>query len=44
VEKDKLGKTPHFTSVELDVDSVAGSIVNARITGMDAGILQGKII
>lgn len=32
VEKGRIGKTPHFAAVELDIDAEPGSIVKARIT------------
>jgi threonylcarbamoyladenosine tRNA methylthiotransferase MtaB len=35
VEKDRIGKTPHFSVVELDRDCEAGTIVKARITGVE---------
>ena len=35
VEKGKIGKTPHFAPVELDAECEAGSIVKARVNGVD---------
>ena len=42
VEKEKTGRTEHFAMVELDKVCVAGSIVEAKITGADTGKLFTK--
>ena len=37
VEKGRMGKTPHFAPVELDVECVAGTIIKARINKVNQG-------
>jgi threonylcarbamoyladenosine tRNA methylthiotransferase MtaB len=44
VEKERIGKTPHFSVVELDRNCEAGSVVTARITGATSKNLYGNII
>ncbi len=44
VEKERIGKTPHFAPVELDRDCVAGSVVKAIITKIDNNKLYANVL
>lgn len=44
VEKEKIGRTEHFAMVELDKTGAAGSIVQAKITGVNGEKLIGKVL
>ncbi|MEQ1790328.1 MAG: tRNA (N(6)-L-threonylcarbamoyladenosine(37)-C(2))-methylthiotransferase MtaB [Rickettsiales bacterium] len=44
VEKERIGKTLHFAPVELDIDCEAGSVVEARITGVDSNKLFANVL
>ncbi len=43
VEKERLGRSPHFVEVELDRDCVPGSVVRAEIVAASAQALHGCV-
>ncbi|MBV6634026.1 MAG: tRNA (N(6)-L-threonylcarbamoyladenosine(37)-C(2))-methylthiotransferase MtaB [Alphaproteobacteria bacterium] len=44
VEKDRTGRTEHFTEVVLDGDVEAGGLYTARLTGIADGKLIGQVV
>lgn len=44
VEKERIGKTPHFSVVELDKDCIPGSIIKAAIKNAANNKLQANVI
>jgi threonylcarbamoyladenosine tRNA methylthiotransferase MtaB len=44
VEKPRLGRSPHFTMVELDKDSEPGSVVDIKYTGTEASAMRGAVL
>lgn len=44
VEKDRMGRTPHYSEIALDQACPAGAIVRARVTGNDGRRLSGEVL
>ena len=44
IERDAMGYSPQYAGVRLDAPAEEGTIVNARITGVEAGKLVGTVV
>jgi threonylcarbamoyladenosine tRNA methylthiotransferase MtaB len=44
MEKDNVGRTPHYTELALDVSAASGRLLSAAVTGHEAGRLKGTLL